>query len=358
VSPVPGGNPVPNRQTNAVVINEYGWLWLNRDGTPTTLTREIYRRELGEEATPAQRRHFYARQVAALTEFWRTARTSAGVLHFCGLGYSRTNGQTCDNFLDVRRLEWEPEFARAMRDACAPVGLMLNFWGEDLPGGQTNEFPIVAINDLAKPWNGAVQLRLWREGKKLEERQTPLALSAYGRSQVSLACRIPSQAGPYEVEAVLLGKEGGPTRSVREFAVLTPEQILERHGLAYRKPITASSFAQIGGASFPPEYAVDGRSDTRWSSEFSDAQWLIVDLSRPIPIGRVELRWEAAFAKKYRVEVSLDAQNWQTVKTIEAGKGGKETIPFAPVTARYVRWQGSQRATPYGYSLWEIGVFP
>ena len=33
--PVPWGNVVDNDGTHAVVINEYGWLWLNRDGSPT-----------------------------------------------------------------------------------------------------------------------------------------------------------------------------------------------------------------------------------------------------------------------------------------------------------------------------------
>ena len=42
-----------------------------------------------------------ARYVAALTEFWRARRACAGVLHFCGLGYSRPNGQTCDDFVDI-----------------------------------------------------------------------------------------------------------------------------------------------------------------------------------------------------------------------------------------------------------------
>src|SRR5208337_259566 len=67
--PVPQGNPNRNDGKHAVIINEYGWLWLNRDGTPTTLTEQLYRNLLGATATPAQRFHVQATYIAAETEF-------------------------------------------------------------------------------------------------------------------------------------------------------------------------------------------------------------------------------------------------------------------------------------------------
>jgi beta-galactosidase/beta-glucuronidase len=45
--PAPQGNSLHNDSKHAVVINEYGWLWLNRDGTPTTLTKQLYQNLLG-----------------------------------------------------------------------------------------------------------------------------------------------------------------------------------------------------------------------------------------------------------------------------------------------------------------------
>ncbi len=123
VSGVPKGNARANTGNNPIIINEYDWLWLNRDGSPTTLSRKVYENLLGTNATAAQRWHLNARYHAALTEFWRGHRACAGVLHFCGLGYSRTNGQTCDNFIDIEKLRFEPEFQRYMADAFAPVGV-------------------------------------------------------------------------------------------------------------------------------------------------------------------------------------------------------------------------------------------
>ena len=110
------------------LINEYGWLWINRDGTLPTLTVEVYKRLLGENATVDERRQYYARTLAAKTEFWRVRRQCCGVLHFCGLGYSRPDGQTSDNFIDVKNLTYEPNFFQYVRDAFAPVGVAIDYW--------------------------------------------------------------------------------------------------------------------------------------------------------------------------------------------------------------------------------------
>ena len=167
VSGVPKGNARANTGNNPIIINEYDWLWLNRDGSPTTLSRKVYENLLGPKATPAQRWHLSARYNAALTEFWRAHRACAGVLHFCGLGYSRTNGQTCDNFIDIEKLRFEPEFQRYMADAFAPVGLMIDEWRSQLPAGKELDVPVVVINDLYQDWKGKVRFRILRGGKVL-----------------------------------------------------------------------------------------------------------------------------------------------------------------------------------------------
>lgn len=94
---------------NPLIIKEYGGLWLNRDGTPTTLSQRVYDYLLEPSATTAQRRQLYARTMAAITEFFRAHRQAAGVLHFCALGYSRPVGQTSDDWADVEELTWYPD---------------------------------------------------------------------------------------------------------------------------------------------------------------------------------------------------------------------------------------------------------
>jgi len=102
---VPDNGPRHGPVRPPFLINEYGWLWINRDGSLPNLTVDVYRRLLGEDATVDQRFEYYARALAAKTEFWRHRRKCAGVLHFCGLGYSRPDGQTSDHWRDVAALE-------------------------------------------------------------------------------------------------------------------------------------------------------------------------------------------------------------------------------------------------------------
>ncbi|WP_329447279.1 discoidin domain-containing protein [Streptomyces sp. NBC_01426] len=123
--------------------------------------------------------------------------------------------------------------------------------------------------------------------------------------------------------------------------------------LSQGRPATAST---VEGGGTPASAAVDGDTNTRWSSQFADPQWIQVDLGAPAQISQVVLRWEAAYAKAYRVELSTDGTNWSTAYSTAASAGGVQTHDVTG-TARYVRVYGTQRATGYGYSLWEFQVY-
>ncbi|MCY0951352.1 discoidin domain-containing protein [Streptomyces sp. H27-S2] len=123
--------------------------------------------------------------------------------------------------------------------------------------------------------------------------------------------------------------------------------------LSQGKGVTASSQEHYGT---PATDAVDGDTGSRWASAASDAQWLQVDLGATAELGKVVLRWEAAYAKAYRIELSTDGTNWTTAHSTTTGAGGTETVNVTG-SARYVRMQGVTRATGYGYSLWEFQVF-
>lgn len=103
--------------------------------------------------------------------------------------------------------------------------------------------------------------------------------------------------------------------------------------------------------------AVDGDFATRWASAFSDPQWIRVDLGTATDISQVVLHWEAAYATQFQIQVSNNGQSWTTVHSETNGNGGTDTISFSTVSARYVRMYGTQRATVYGYSLFEFEVY-
>ncbi len=123
--------------------------------------------------------------------------------------------------------------------------------------------------------------------------------------------------------------------------------------LSQGKTATASS---VENASFPASAAVDGNTGTRWSSAFSDPQWLEVDLGASASISQVVLQWEAAYATGFQIQTSADGTNWTTIYSTTTGTGGTQTLNVTG-TGRYVRMYGTARATPYGYSLWEFQVY-
>ncbi len=209
-----------------IIINEYCWLWLNRDGTPTCLTDKIYANLLGPSSTADQRRLVRARLVAALTEFWRSHRECAGVLHFCGLGYARAGdkprpegGATSDDFIDLEKLDYVPAFAQYVREAFNPVGVMLDFWAQELPPGEKREFKVVAINDLYQDWQGAVRLRIVRGDTEVAAQSREGKIPALGREILTFTQAAPEQPGGYTMIAELIGPDGKPIRSLRDFRV-------------------------------------------------------------------------------------------------------------------------------------------
>jgi beta-glucanase (GH16 family) len=123
--------------------------------------------------------------------------------------------------------------------------------------------------------------------------------------------------------------------------------------LSQGHPATASS---LENATFPASNAVDGNTGTRWSSGFSDPQWLQVDLGATHSISRVVLNWEAAYATAFQIQTSNDAATWTTIFSTTTGPGGVQDLAVNG-SGRYVRMLGTHRATPYGYSLWEFQAF-
>ena len=210
----PGGQ---SGKTNFMkIINEYGWLWLNRDGSPTTLTMDLYKNLLGENSTVNQRRHLYATYLAAETEFWRCHRQCAAVLHFTTLAYSRKDGQTSDHFRDVGNVLYDDEFMKYMPDAFSPVGLMLDEWGDEIETGISHDFKIMVINDLEPEWEGKVWVRIFDKDRIISERSADINIPSFGQDSVRISLMTPVSPGTYTVIAFLERDKDKPVRSYRE----------------------------------------------------------------------------------------------------------------------------------------------
>ncbi|WP_245667080.1 beta-1,3-glucanase family protein [Actinomadura latina] len=121
---------------------------------------------------------------------------------------------------------------------------------------------------------------------------------------------------------------------------------------ALNRPATASS---TENGTFPASAAVDGDPGTRWSSAFSDPQWLQVDLGSSQDICQVVLNWEAAYGKAFQIQVSGNGSTWTTLYSTANASGGNQTLNVSG-NGRYIRMYGTTRGTEWGYSLWSFGV--
>jgi hypothetical protein len=105
--------------------------------------------------------------------------------------------------------------------------------------------------------------------------------------------------------------------------------------------------------------AIDGdTTGSRWSSKWTDGEWITVDLGAVRSVSSVKLVWENASAKEYLVQASSDGATWTNVASKTDGVWGPRTDELVfTASARYVRMQGVKRTSGYGYSLYEMQVF-
>jgi beta-galactosidase len=215
--------PAPTDATiktgHAMILNEYGWVWLNRDGTPTLLTQKLYPRLLGNDNTTENRFAMQAYLLGGETEFWRAYRRYAGVLHFVYLTASDPRAFTSDHFRNLQRLELEPHFAKAMEHAFNPLGVYLNFWHPTLNTDEERDFTIAMVNDEDRPRSGTLRLAFTSpDGKSTASQEVTFSLVPLGADSYTITLKAPASPGKYTLEAIACpsDNEGHPTISHRD----------------------------------------------------------------------------------------------------------------------------------------------
>jgi M6 family metalloprotease-like protein len=159
------------------------------------------------------------------------------------------------------------------------------------------------------------------------------------------------QAGIYTLKARAYDSENAFTDSQ---PILINVNAPEVNNLALNKPVTFSS-AETSSLLGPN--AVDGNLNTRWSSAYTDPQYLIVDLGANYTINRVKISWEAAYARYFQIQLSNDNISWTTIKDVANNTSLTNDLTNLSGTGRYVKMYGINRATSYGYSIYEFEVY-
>lgn len=246
----------------------------------------------------------------------------------------------------------------------APMYVILNLAvGGDWPGDPdaTTEFPQTMEVDWVRVWEpvekGKAYIAPAAEHGRVQLDPSrfvfPVGQTVSARAIPNLGYRLVGWEGTAAegaVPEIRIHLEGNT--SVR--AIFEPDPsgpVLLSRG----RPARASS---IEAEPFKADFAVDGSRTRRWSSKFSEPQWIMVDLEAAHALRAVRLEWEGACATEYVVESSLDGSDWTPLQRVTDGRPGERIIRTeGPLQARYVRVTCVRRATRWGCSLWELEVF-
>jgi hypothetical protein len=102
---------------------------------------------------------------------------------------------------------------------------------------------------------------------------------------------------------------------------------------------------------------LDNNPATRWSSEFLDNQWLILELNKKSNIKQIQVNWEVSGAKSYSILVSNNKKDWTEVYATENSAGGHEQVTLEKaVKAKFVKLELKTRKTDWGFSIEDIHV--
>lgn len=118
------------------------------------------------------------------------------------------------------------------------------------------------------------------------------------------------------------------------------------------------------GSGNNPQHLVDGNHATRYESAWYDDQIVEIDLGATHKIGYIVMYWEAAYAQKFRVHVNSNdcgsnkhACTWSRVYATGVGENRTYLLTFPQQNVRWIKIWLEKRATPWGFSLWEVTAY-
>lgn len=124
-------------------------------------------------------------------------------------------------------------------------------------------------------------------------------------------------------------------------------------------PYLVRAEASTQAVEYPAEQGFDGDTNTRWSSEFADSQWIVAGFDREVEVETIAIRWETARARDFAVDVMGADGAWREVvvrvERPEHVLGDELGLP-APTRTRAIRIRCGTRATQWGHSIWEVTV--
>ena len=118
----------------------------------------------------------------------------------------------------MEALTFEPNFEKYVRDAFSPVGIMIDFWQEKLPGRYKQNVDVSIINDLPEEWQGKLIFYIRQGEQRIGEQVQNCMVPPLGRIVMTFPLEIPAQTGIYDLIAEI-EVDGERVSSIRRFKV-------------------------------------------------------------------------------------------------------------------------------------------
>lgn len=169
--------------------------------------------------------------------------------------------------------------------------------------------------------------------------------------------------GVYQVKLTAKNKSGKTQVEMKDLITVDDKASGDLKLLSKGAKTEASSFVNDGEA---PEFAVDGKLDTKWCATGNPPHHITVDLGSiktvsEVHIGHAEAGGEGADmnTRAYTIEVSEDGKDFKQVTRVIGNESGETVDTFAATKARFVRLttdkptQGSDTAV----RIYDLGVY-
>ncbi len=209
----------PHPSAHACVLNEYGWMWLKRNGQVTLLTKSVYD-SIAPGVTNAERQEIYAYMLAAETEYFRAHRNYAGVLHFDYLTGDFHGAITGDIFKNPETLEPVKVYDDYFTEIFKPLGVYVNFFAPDVSPSSSMQIPIMLVNDEYQTVTGKIEITLVDKNENmLGKSSIPFSVDALSQQSYKIPLSFPAVQGNYVIKTRAIQDNGKSTLCIRKIEI-------------------------------------------------------------------------------------------------------------------------------------------
>jgi len=189
------------------LVNEYGWIFLWRNGSPSKISINNYNYYLGRNATPEACRNLQAYWLQLETEWLRSERSLAGVLAFSYLAnnYAYTGDWFINNIKDLEPSPTLLWFRHCFATEAVFIDLADERYTKHIPPhrpGSDLAINLLGINDLGRRSEGKLYIELFDDtGEAVIRKQSEITIDPYGKLLIPTALKLPEKPGGYVIVA-------------------------------------------------------------------------------------------------------------------------------------------------------------